>query len=499
MLKKIILLVLISFNAWSLSFDEAKHLLLRTGFDVQQKDIEKLLPLNREQAFYFITSFHNQYKELPPPSWLKDYREVALNIRKVNRGSLSQSTKKEIIQKVKSFYSQIEQYLPNEKKFDFSLKNKKKLVRNLRKLNRQSRFALQVDWFEKILSTKSPITEKMTIFWHNHFVSSFKKVKRAHWMYDQVALLRKHSLGNFGELLEEVTVNPAMLRYLDGVQNHNDSPNENYAREVMELFTLGEGNYTEKDIKEVARALTGLKINHAFDTFRFAKRKHDFGEKVILGKKGNFGYADVVKILLDQDQTAVLVMNKLWKEFISFKPNKGVVKSWAKQFKESNYNIYKALKLVLTSKEFYDPKVRGALIKSPIELTLGSLRQFGFILSDWTPLVRINNKLGQALYNPPTVKGWAGGKKWITTSTLLERQHFIRKFISYQQKGMGMMSSKGEIVDIDKWFKNLKGKDKMMSARKILLALDDNEKLKFRKNNIRNLKDILLKPHYQLK
>lgn len=494
-MKVLIITLLFILNSFALTDNEAKHLLLRTGFDVQQSDINKLLELDRKQAFQYIISKHDQYKSYEIPDWLKGYRDLFWGMRELNQGNLSKSEVAKLVRDAKAYYLRVKDFIPENKNFNFDVKNHRKLLREIRKLNRMNLFALQVDWYEKMINTQSPLTEKMTIFWHNHFVSSLKKVKRADWMYQQISLLRSQSLGNFAYLLEHITIDPAMLKYLDGVKNNADSPNENYAREVMELFTLGQGNYTEKDIKEVARALTGLKINQQTGTFRFAKRKHDYGVKTILGTTGNFGYKDVIRILISHYQTAIFITNKIWKEFISFNPNKDVVEKWAKKFRDSNYDIKVLLQEVLTSDEFYADVNRGALIKSPVEYTIGILRQFKLSFRDWTALTRFNKNLGQSLYDPPNVKGWAGGKSWITTSTLLDRQQFVRKFINYQQNENIM----GDKSDLASWFKSLEGKDKMAKARSILLAIDDKEPILRRNNIIRVLKDIMLKPHYQLK
>lgn len=492
---KSLLILFISFKLFALSENEAKHLLLRTGFDIQSSDIKALSKLDRKQAFQYITRNHEQYKKYNIPEWLKGYRDLFWGMRDLNQGNLNKAQIAKLIQDAKAYYQQVKDFLPENKTFNFDVKNHRKLLREIRKLNRMNLFALQVDWFEKILKTQSPFTEKMTIFWHNHFVSSLKKVKRADWMYQQLELLRSQSLGNFGYMLEHITTDPAMLKYLDGVKNNADAPNENYAREVMELFTLGQGHYSEKDIKEVARALTGLKINQQTGFFRFAKRKHDYGVKSFLGATGNFSYIDVVKILLSHYQTAIFITNKIWKEFISFTPNSDLVEKWAKVFRDSNYDINILMQTVLTSDEFYKEANRGALIKSPIEYTLGMLRQFQLSFNDWPALIRFNQNLCQSLYDPPNVKGWAGGKSWITTSTLLERQQFVRKFINYQQNEVIM----GDKSDLKSWFESLDGKNKLTSARFTLLAIDDQVPLIKRNNVIRLLKEIMLKPHYQLK
>ena len=198
-----------------------------------------------------------------------------------------------------------------------------------------------------MLTTPSPLTEKMVLFWHNHFVSSLQKVRSPVLMYRQNALLRKHALGYFGDLLHEVAKDPAMVIYLDSASNRKGQPNENFAREVMELFTLGEGNYGENDIKEAARAFTGWSLDP--DTGEFVVRPliHDDGVKTVLGRSGNFDGDAVLDILLAQPQTAEFIVAKLWREFVSPTPDPAEVKRIARMFRDNRYNIKVALRALL--------------------------------------------------------------------------------------------------------------------------------------------------------
>ena len=268
-------------------------------------------------------------------------------------------------------------------------------------------------------------------FWHNHFATSQQKSRSATLMYRQNVLLRKYSTGNFAAMLREVGKDPAMLIYLDGAQNRKGAPNENFAREVMELFTLGEGHYTEQDVKEAARAFTGWSIDGESGEFRFRRAIHDDGVKKVLGQEGRFNGDDMITLLLQQPATGEFVVGKLWREFVSPDPartaNAAVVKKLAADWRAANYEIKPLLREMLLSDAFWAPENRGVLVKSPVDLVIGSLRQFRFSVEDPAPFAVILRQLGQDLFNPPNVKGWPGGEAWLNTSTLLARKGFLNR------------------------------------------------------------------------
>jgi uncharacterized protein (DUF1800 family) len=265
----------------------------------------------------------------------------------------------------------------------------------------------------------------MTLFWHNHFVSSQQKVKVALLMYRQNVTLRENALGNFGTLLHAVARDPAMVIYLDNAQNRKGTPNENFAREVMELFTLGEGHYGEQDIKEAARAFTGWSLDRDTGRFRFRPFIHDYGQKTVLGRTGNLDGDDVLDVLLSKPETAEFVTRKLWREFVSPDPDEREVKRIAARFRDSHYDIKVALQAMLTSEAFYAAENRGTLIKSPVDLVVGTMRQFGMRPSEAIPFAVAAAGMGQNLFGPPNVKGWPGGEAWINASTLLARKAFL--------------------------------------------------------------------------
>jgi len=280
-------------------------------------------------------------------------------------------------------------------------------------------------WLRQMLATPDPLRERMTLFWHNHFVSGMQKVQSPQLMYRQNVLLREQALGNFGTLLHAVARDPAMLRYLDSAFNRKGRPNENFARELMELFTLGEGHYTEQDVKEVARAFTGWSLDPETGAFLFRPAQHDDGPKTVFGREGNFGGDEVLDLLLERPETAVLIARKLWREFVSPQPAPAEVARIAGALRGSGYDIRAALRVLFNSDAFYAPANRGVLVKSPVDLVAGTLRQFEFKVPDVLPFVFAMGQFGQVLFEPPNVKGWPGGELWINATTLLRRKQFL--------------------------------------------------------------------------
>ncbi|HFB98442.1 MAG TPA: DUF1800 domain-containing protein, partial [Bryobacterales bacterium] len=242
---------------------------------------------------------------------------------------------------------------------------------------RRERKLLQEWAVRQLLHNPAPLQERMVWFWHNHFTTSFLKVRFGQFMIDYDRIIRTHALGRFSDLLKATALSPAMLIYLDGRRNRREHPNENFARELLELFTLGEGHYTEKDIREGARALTGWVINPRTGKVRFMRRRHDDGVKEFLGRKGRFGAADIFDIVLAHPRTAEFICEKLWREFVSLEaPPPEVIRAWAATFRDSGYDIRAVIAAILTSDAFWAKKARGALVKSPIDLVIGTLRTF---------------------------------------------------------------------------------------------------------------------------
>ncbi len=296
-----------------------------------------------------------------------------------------------------------------------------------RMARRNNAFELRGWWLYCMLNSGHPLRDKMTLFWHNHFATSIAKVQRPPLMFEQNRLLRQHALGRFGPFLLAMSKDPAMLIWLDSNSNLKQKPNENYAREVMELFSLGVNHYTEKDIKEAARAFTGWHTDG--DAFEFNARFHDEGPKTILGQTGNWNGEDVIRILLDQPACARFLVRKLFRFFISelSEPSDSLIEPLAQRLRQSEYDLGVVVRAMLSSRLFFSPHAFRQRIKSPVEYVLGSVRAIVQGEIDQKYLVAKIDTLGQTLFAPPNVKGWPGAQAWINTSTLLARQNYNQR------------------------------------------------------------------------
>lgn len=304
-------------------------------------------------------------------------------------------------------------------------------------------------WLKEMLDSKAPLAERMVLFWHNHFATSEQKVRQPQGMWQQQQLLRQHALGSFRELLHGVARDPAMLIYLDGASNRLQAPNENFAREVMELFTLGEGHYSEQDVKEAARAFSGWTVDRMQWRAVFRPRLHDDGSKTVLGRSGRFDGDAVLDILLAQPPAARFIGAKLWREFVSPQPRneaeRAELERVAQRLRASDWQVRPALRELLLSEAFWASENRAALIKSPVELAVGSLRQFDMQMDNALPIAVVTARLGQGLFTPPNVKGWPGYTDWIDSTTLLERKRFTERLfraVEMQPGGEGMAMSR---------------------------------------------------------
>jgi uncharacterized protein (DUF1800 family) len=290
---------------------------------------------------------------------------------------------------------------------------------------------LKTWWMREMIESPTPLQERMALFWHNHFATSQQKVIRSQAMWNQHQLLRANALGSFATLLHAVAKDPAMLVYLDGANSRREAPNENFAREVMELFSLGEatggGGYSEQDIREAARAFTGWSIDRDSFSFRFRPAFHDSAVKTVLGRTGNFDGDAVLDVMLAQDAAARFIVGKLWKEFVSPVPDAKEVARIGQAFRASGYDIGTALREMLLSDAFWAADNPGSLVKSPVDLVVGTVRQFGFTYTDAMPFALKSAQLGQNLLVPPNVKGWPGYTDWINATTLLERKRFTEQ------------------------------------------------------------------------
>jgi uncharacterized protein (DUF1800 family) len=289
--------------------------------------------------------------------------------------------------------------------------------KQLREKSRDGLKSLNLAWLGQMVNSDQQLREKMSLFWHGHF-----STRTINILYQQQLLdvVRSNALGNFGDLLKAVSKSASMINFLNNNQNRKGHPNENFAREVMELFTLGRGNYTENDIKESARAFTGWGASIQGE-FVFRQFQHDDGSKTFLGKSGNFNGDDILNMLLEQKQTARFITKKVYRYFVNDEPDTGKVEWLANRFYQSNYNILSLMTDIFTSDWFYDEKNIGTRIKSPVELIAGMRRMLPMQIQNEDSQLLLQRLLGQVLFYPPNVAGWPGGKNWIDSSTLMMR------------------------------------------------------------------------------
>lgn len=285
------------------------------------------------------------------------------------------------------------------------------------KTARQGVIDLNLLWLSQMVRTAGFLREKMTLFWHDHFAS---ESKNPFFTQRQNNLLRKHALGSFRDLLFAISKDQVMLKYLNNQQNRKQSPNENFAREVMELFTLGRGNYTENDIKDAARAFTGWGFNREGD-FVFRSRAHDYGEKTVFGKTGRFDGKDILNMLLAQKQTAKYITTKIYQYLVNPQVDAERIEQLADLFYTSDYNIEQLLRAIFASNWFYEDEHIGKRIKSPIEFIANLQKTYFLQFKDPMAPLFLQKMLGQVLFKPPNVAGWPDGKAWIDSSTLMFR------------------------------------------------------------------------------
>jgi len=373
-----------------LGIERAQWLLTRVGFAPAADDIAAFANLDQRAAVEQVLAQSGTHRATPPPDWSNDRIIPPRDLRAMTDEERRAERRAEVRRSLQ----------------------------------------LRAWWLTEMAATRQPLTERMTLFWHNHFVSAQPKVRYAQLMFRQNELLRANALGNFGTLLHAIAKDPAMLVYLDGATSRKSAPNENFAREVMELFTLGEGHYSESDVKDAARAFTGWSLDS--ETLQFTERRmwHDESEKSVLGQHGNFNGDEVLDILLAQPATAESIVSKLWREFVSPVPDPGRVTAIAARFRAANYKVEVALRELFNQPELIERNEDNALVKSPVELAIGLIRQSGGAIEDGNSLALAVAAMGQNLMAAPNVRGWPGGQAWITTQTLLARMQFVERALA---------------------------------------------------------------------
>jgi hypothetical protein len=393
------------------SYERAAHLYERAGFGATPAQIESLASMTPRQAVSWLVD----YAKIDAPS-LESFddshvfdegmdpfppsRAEAVRRARENGAALGVSVLPE---------GESRRLQPVVDKFFYGLRAD--VLENRR---------LALWWAQRMVATPRPLEEKMTFFWHGHFATSDGKVRDYRMMHLQNQMLRSRALGSFRDLLLGIMRDPAMLVYLDNGENVKGHPNENFGRELLELFTMGVGNYTEDDIREASRAFTGW-TNDVLD-FRFDSELHDDGEKTILGKTGHFGGEDVVDLILAQPATAEFIAAKIYRFFVRDDLSAKLRSDLGSVFREADYEIGPLLERIFLSRDFYSPPSVGTQIKSPVQLFVSTYRKLGLERAPTVPdFNSLSGRLGQSLLYPPNVAGWAGGRTWITPATLLDR------------------------------------------------------------------------------
>ncbi|HXS68238.1 MAG TPA: DUF1800 domain-containing protein [Candidatus Polarisedimenticolia bacterium] len=369
-------------------YTTAAHLLNRAGFGGTPDEIQKLASLGHLEAVSSLVDFEKIPDTTADPDWAHPDPGKAERRRAAKNASLEQ---------------------------------RQKLQRQERQIENQRLLELRGWWLQRMAKGPRPFQEKMTLFWHGHFATSFEKVRDSYYMWRQNELFRRLCTGNWLDLLTEAGKDPAMLVWLDQAQSRKEHPNENYAREVMELFSLGQGHYTEKDITEAARALTGWSLDPAAQKFIYRPFIHDTGVKTILGKTGNMDGDDFIHQIVAQPQAAMFITAKIWNFFAGEMPSPEWNTELADVFRNSGNDFKPLMRVMFSCEEFYSDSVIRNEVKSPTQWLVGSVRMLECELPP--PLVSTNllRSLGQDLFAPPNVKGWDGGLAWITTNNLLAR------------------------------------------------------------------------------
>ena len=371
----------------------AAHLLNRAGFGGPPADIQKLAGLDHDQAISSLLDYENIYDPTPNPVWATPDPERLIKLRDAVKAAG-----------------------PAEGR---------QLQQQENRMQADHLTELRGWWLNRMAKGPRPFQEKMVLFWHGHFATSIEKVRgtpnSTYLMWRQNELFRRLATDNWLRLLIETGKDPAMLIYLDQALSQKQHPNENFAREVMELFALGEGHYTEHDVTEAARALTGWSYDRLNQRFVYRPAMHDDGIKTVLGLTGNLQGEDFLAQIVKQPQAARFITAKLWNYFSGQFPSDELNTALAGVFRDNGNNFKPFLRVMFRCEEFYGDDIVRNEVKSPVQWLVGSARMLESDLPPPFICNAITTSLGQTLFAPPSVKGWDGGTSWITTNTLLDR------------------------------------------------------------------------------
>ncbi|HEY5258300.1 MAG TPA: DUF1800 domain-containing protein [Candidatus Baltobacteraceae bacterium] len=393
--------------AGTLDERSAAHLLRRAGFGGAPNDIARVAAMQPADAVESLVRFPST-SGLPAPTDLFDpiaYRQQLVQQARAGQGMFAGGAR----------------LTPDKRR---------ELGKDVRQAERQSILALQRWWLDRMLATPAPLQEKMALYFHGHFTSAaIQKGVSPEMVFDQNQLFRQYALGNLRSLTRDISKDPAMLLYLDNAGSDAAHPNENYARELMELFTLGVDHYSETDVREAARAWTGWTVDRRTGQAAFVASRHDNGSKTFLGRTGNFTGDDIVDIIFDQPQCATFFATSLLNYFVYNNPEPELVAAVAASLRKHDYEIAPVVSMLLRSNVFYSDRAYRALIKSPAEFVVGTYKSLGLAQVDGIGL-RAMRAMGQILFYPPNVAGWPPGANWMTSQMLISRQNFVAALVN---------------------------------------------------------------------
>ncbi|MCC6320012.1 MAG: DUF1800 domain-containing protein [Phycisphaerales bacterium] len=390
-------------------YDQARHLLWRAGFGGSPEQVRTVASWGPQKAVEYIVDYDDvRAEKIEADAFNKDIMRPASEAERAEAARARRAGDEDAVARLRAMRQEAE------------------------RVDRGQMRDMQKWWLKRMIETPRPLEEKMTLFWHGHFATSYRTIEDSYHMFAQNRLFRRNAVGNFGKLLYEIIRDPAMIAYLDNNDSRKGRPNENLARELMELFSLGVGNYSEQDIKEGARALTGYSFYD--DEFTFQKNNHDTGEKKILGRNGTLDGDDFVSAILRKPACARHIAGKLYRLFVADvptgrpeidKPAESVIRQLASTLVANRYEVRPVLRKLFLSDHFYEQPILREQVKSPAEVVVGAVRSLLTPTRDLGVLTDAMNLMGQNIFYPPSVKGWDGGRTWINTATLFIRQNIL--------------------------------------------------------------------------
>jgi len=382
-------------NRWNT--ETAAHLMNRAGFGGSPAAIESLRALGLYNAVSWFVDYERIHDDTPAPDWAHPDPDLIAR-REAIRNAADPETRRILQQQM---YQEQSAHMAD----------------------------LRYWWLRRMALGPRPFQEKMTLFWHGHFATSYEKVNNPYFLWLQNETLRQNATGNFNQLLIAVAEDPAMLVYLDGANSYKSHPNENFAREVMELFTLGEGHYTEQDIQQAAKAYTGWGLSKDRLRYEYHYFNHDPGPKTIFGQTGNYSGEEVLGLICAKPECSRFIAERIWRFFVQDSPPEACVAALADVLQKSNMDLKHTMGVLFRSKEFHAPEVIRSQIKSPVQWMIQATHQLQAPLPTQPMSLVMLRQLGQELFQPPNVKGWDGGIAWITTNNWLDRCNYAAALV----------------------------------------------------------------------